>query len=102
MVLFPQVMRDALEEGHLVPMIKRERHNTGRSPNTLSADAGCMSGGNVDFCESHGIDACLAVGRDLHGRGGQQEPVRLEEEWRAMREKLSTEPGRQICSRRKA
>jgi hypothetical protein len=103
MVLFPQAMRDALEEEHLVPMIKRVRHNSGRSPNTVSADAGYMSEGNVGFCESHGIDAYLAVGHDQHGRGGQQEPVRREEEvWRAMREKLRTEPGRQICSRRKA
>lgn len=102
MVLFPQAMRDELEEGHLVPMMKRVRHNTGRSPNKLSADAGYMSEGNVGFCESHGIDAYLAVGRDNHGRGGQKEPPRQEEKvWRAMREKLSSEPGRRIYSRRK-
>jgi hypothetical protein len=29
-----------------------------------------MSEGNVSFCESYGIDAYLAVGRDQHGRGG--------------------------------
>jgi len=57
----------------------------------------------VSFCESHGIDAYLAVGRDTHGTGGQKGPVRREDEvWRAMREKLSSEPGRQIYSRRKA
>ena len=102
-ILADAVTNQAPDQEHLVPMIKRVRHNTGRSPNKLSGDAGYMSEGNVDFCESHGIDAYLAVGRDQHGRGGQQEPVRQEEKvWRAMREKLSTEPGRQIYSRRKA
>ena len=60
------VTNQAPDQEHLVPMIKRVRHNTGRSPSTLSADAGYMSEDNVDFCESHGIDAYLAVGSDKH------------------------------------
>jgi transposase len=102
-ILANAVTNQSPDQEHLVPMMKRVRHNTGRSPSTLSADAGYMSEDNVDFCASHGIDAYLAVGRDKHDRGGHKEPHRQEGGvWRAMREKLSTEPGRQIYSRRKA
>jgi len=102
-ILAEAVTNQAPDHEHLVPMMERVRHNTGRSPNTLSADAGYMSEDNVGFCASHGIDAYLAVGRDTHGRGGQKEPHRQEGGvWRAMREKLSSEPGRRIYSRREA
>ena len=61
-----------------------------------------MSEDNIQFCERQGIDAYLAVGRITHGPGGDQEaPPHEKRLWRAMRQKLSTEQGRQIYSRRK-
>ena len=98
------VTNQAPDQEHLVPMMKRVQRNTGRSPQHLSADAGYMSEDNVQFCEQHGIDAYLAVARDSHGRGSDQKGPSQQEKavWHAMRDKLATEKGRQVYSRRKA
>jgi len=96
------VTNQAPDQEHLVPMMERVKHNTGRSPRHLTADAGYMSEDNVDFCERHGIDAYLAVARGKHGKGDQAGPPQQEKKvWREMRQKLSTEEGRRIYSRRK-
>jgi IS5 family transposase len=97
------VTNQAPDQEHLVPMMERVRRNIGRSPTRLTADAGYMSEDNVEFCERCGIDAYLAVSRDKHDTSRSEEaPSQDKKVWRAMREKLSTDQGRQIYSRRKA
>jgi transposase len=96
------VTNQAPDQEHLIPLMERVHRNAGFLPKRLSADAGYMSEDNIQFCERQGIDAYLAVGRIKHGPGGDQEaPPHEKRLWRAMRQKLSTEQGRQIYSRRK-
>jgi IS5 family transposase len=98
------VTNQAPDQEHLVPMLKRVEQNTGRPPQHLSADAGYMSEDNVQYCERQTIDAYLAVGRDKHNDKGIDKQSRRQEKklWSTMREKLATEKGRRIYSRRKA
>jgi len=101
LMLFPPDMRDALEEGHLAPMMDRVRHNTRESPEILSADTGYMSEANIAYCEDNGIDAYLAVGRKP--KAEDDETTESEKEaWRRMREKLGTVHGSEVYARRKA
>jgi transposase len=96
------VTNQAPDQEHLIPMMQRTRRNTGRLPKRLSADAGYMSEENVEFCQHRDIDAYLAVSRGTHGSSGNGEaPPQEKKVWRAMRDKLSTDEGRQIYSRRK-
>ena len=91
----------APDQEHLAPMMDRVRHNTGESPEILSADTGYMSEANVAYCEDNGIDAYLAVGRKPRAEG--DEPTDSEKEaWRKMREKLGTAHGSEVYARRKA
>ena len=96
------VTNQAPDQEHLIPMMERVRRNTGGSPKRLTADAGYMSEENVEFCQRRDIDAYLAVSRAKHGssRNGQP-PPQEKQAWRTMREKLSSQQGRQIYSRRK-
>jgi hypothetical protein len=59
-----------------------------------------MSGENVELCQRRNIDAYLAVSRAKHGSArNEQTPPQEKRVWRAMREKLSSQQGRQIYSR---
>jgi len=96
------VTNQAPDTDHLAPMLELVRRNTGQLPRRLSADAGYMSESNVEACENQGVDPFLAVGRDRHGaEGDAARPRRDSEVWHAMRNKLRSEQGRAIYSRRK-
>ena len=45
------VTNQAPDQEHLVPMMKRVKSNTGRTPTVLTADTGYMSSGNATYCE---------------------------------------------------
>ena len=96
------VTNQAPDQEHLIPMIERARRNLGRFPTRLSADTGYMSEDNANHCKENGVDAYIAVKRDNHGkRDKKEEPPEEREEWREMRQKLLTEEGQKIYSRRK-
>lgn len=98
------VTNQAPDQEHLVPMMKRVKSNTGRTPTVLTADTGYMSSGNATYCEGEGIDAFIAVGRDKHGQesGAEEKSGGDEgETWATMRAKLATEQGKKLYSRRK-
>jgi chemotaxis protein histidine kinase CheA len=103
-ILAEGVTNQAPDQEHLIPMMKRTKSNTGRTPKVLTADTGYMSADNATYCESEGIDAYIAVGRDKHGPGpGAEEKSRGDEDptWATMRARLATEQGKELYSRRK-
>lgn len=99
-ILAEGVTNQPPDQEHLVAMMERVLRNTGQSPERLSADTGYMSEDNVEYCEEHGIDAYIAVGRKKHDKA-DQECQHESEVWRAMQEKLTTEEGRKTYARRK-
>jgi transposase len=101
-ILAGAVSNQAPDQEHLIPMMDMVLRNTGQLPGCLSADRGYMSEDNAEFCEANGVDAYLAVGRSKHGQTVQgEEPQQESETWRAMREKVSSEEGQEVYSRRK-
>jgi len=93
----------APDQEHFAPMMDRVRQNTGRTPRCVSADTGYMSEDNVDYCEEHGIDAYLSVGRSHAKHADEVEPSASKSDvWKAMNDKLRTKEGREIYARRKA
>jgi hypothetical protein len=51
---------------HLQPLLEALRHNVGEYPDEVLADAGYWAPENGAYCESHGIDAYIATGRQAH------------------------------------
>jgi len=104
LILAEAVTNKAPDQEHLIPMMKRVKGNTGRTPTVLTADTGYMSSENATYCEGEGIDAYIAVGRDKHGqelRRGERSGGEECETWATMRAKLATEQGKKLYSRRK-
>ena len=64
------VTNQAPDQEHLVPMMKRVKSNTGRTPTVLTADTGYMSSGNATYCSGEGIDAFIA--RQITEKGRSQ------------------------------
>jgi len=92
----------AADQTHMKAMIERVRATCGEVPEVLTADAGYFIADNVRYCEQHGIDAFIAVGRE-HGRGGSvSRGPHTGEIADRMRAKLDSEEGRALYRRRKA
>ena len=72
-ILAEAVTNQAPDQEHLVPMMNRVKRNTGRTPTVLTADTGYMSSDNAAYCESEGIDAYIAVGREKQGQKPEAE-----------------------------
>jgi transposase len=90
------------DQQHLVPMLERVREHCGRLPQQLSADTAYLSERNIGYCQAHGVDAYIAVGRkdddsDL-GRFPMSEAQEVR--WR-MHQKVTCSEGRKIYARRK-
>jgi hypothetical protein len=104
LILAEGVTNQAPDQEHLIPLMKRVKSNTGRTPTVLTADTGYMSSDNVKYCAGEGIDAYIAVGRDKHGQDTGAEKRSGDDEsetWATMRAKLATEQGKKLYSRRK-
>lgn len=104
LILAEGVTNQAPDQEHLIPLMKRVKSNTGRTPTVLTADTGYMSSDNVKYCEGEGIDAYIAVGRDKHNQESGVEEKSGDDEnetWATMRAKLATEQGKKLYSRRK-
>jgi hypothetical protein len=86
---------------HLIPMMLLVAMENGRLPGVLTADNGYYTDANAAWCAEWGIDAYIATGRLPHGAWVPQTGRRESATKGAMREKVSSESGRRIYSRRK-
>jgi len=92
---------------HLMPLVNQMEGNLGQLPEVLTADTGFWSEKNASFCEAKGIDPYIATGRQKHGlatpAATDEKPATAKPDVREpMRQKLRTEDGRKVYSRRKA
>lgn len=96
------VTNQAPDQQHLVPMLKLVRNTVGESPARTSADSGYFTAANVEYCENHGIDAYVSVGRtDHHGHTRFNAAAAPSEARDRMQAKLTSRLGRAYYRRRK-
>jgi len=91
---------------NLAPMAAQVKHNCGKMPNKLTADAGYWSPEGVASCEEMGTDIYVSTSRRKHGErnappGNEPLPDGASP-WEQMREKLRTKEGHATYARRKA
>lgn len=105
------VGNQAPDPEYLRPMLEQIKRNCAAAPEKLSADAGYWSDANDECCEAHGVDAYISTGRQKHEQQGpptsgtqatQSTTAPESERKRRAREKLATDEGRAVYSRRKA
>jgi transposase len=108
-ILAPAVSNQAPDNQYLEPMLERTHEYTGQNPDKMSADAGYFSLENVKKSEERGIDPYIAAGRkspisETQADNEQQkQPMTPEGKARQkMQEKLASDAGRAVYSRRKA
>ena len=90
------------DQEHLVPMLERVKENCGETARTFSADSGYFSADNIDYCETVGIDAHIAIGRDRDSADIGKLPMTAAGDARArMHEKLTTPAGKATYAKRK-
>jgi transposase len=94
------------DQQHLIPMMNRLAANMGQTPWRLTADSGYMSEDNAAYCEAHGIDAYIAVDRKKHRQNATTTEndtwhYQDKEAWRAMRDKVKSDVGREVYRHRK-
>jgi hypothetical protein len=91
------------DQEHLVPMLERVHDHCGRLPQVLTADTGYVSEDNIAYCESHQVDAYIAVGRKGDGCAelGRLPMTQAQEvRWR-MHQKLTSAAGKATYRLRK-
>jgi transposase len=100
------VSADPTDPRSLPGLIDQIRHNTGRSPRRLLADAAYGSEDNLAHLAAAGIDAYVALARDHHGREAPAAPRGRIPAGLSARERMSrklrTKRGRAHYARRKA
>jgi transposase/IS5 family transposase len=89
------------DHDHLAPMLERIGANCGEPPRVLSADTGYFSLANARVCKRARVDAYISIGRANAESLGRLPMTEAREAMSAMREKLVSEHGRAIYSRRK-
>jgi transposase/IS5 family transposase len=99
------VTNQAPDAEHLPAMLERIEKNLGQQAEKMSADAGYFSEKNVEAAKQHGVDAFIAVGRKKHGelhKSRDSAPsVTATTPKELMAQKLATDEGAEIYSRRK-
>ena len=104
-ILATDVSENPSDRPQLPGMMDRVEEGCGKRPKRASGDAGYFSDGNLEYLESHGIDAYIPPDKEKHSRPfpkvprgripkGMSVPDR-------MRRKLRTKAGRKVYSRRK-
>jgi len=96
------VSNQAPDPQHLAPMLDEIGANCGALPQRLTGDNGYYTDANVGYCEAHGVDPYLSVGRQPHGGADGTPPPPESDCKRAMRAKLQTTAGHATYARRKA
>ncbi len=97
------VTNQAPDTEHFVPVMDAVRQNTGRYPNTSTADAGYWSAQNAQYCLENGIDAYISTRRRRHEESPNQPAIPLAnpDAKAAMDAKVTAEEGRKIYAKRK-
>jgi transposase len=84
----------------LPPMLAQTAENCGALPDVAVVDNGYFSQANVDWCDAHGVDAYISVGRkrwkDVPPEAGRARAAVVN-----MHSKLTTDVGREHYRRRK-
>lgn len=97
----------APDQEHFQPVLRRVIDNCGKAPDNVSADSGYFSLENIQACEPWGLDPYIAVGREKKDKVATAQDSSDESTTAAqlakqrMRQKLQTEAGRAVYSRRK-
>ena len=90
------------DQEHLVPMLERLKENVGEPARMFTADSGYFGAENMAYCEAQGIDAYIAIGRDLDSSDIGKLPMTEGREARLrMHAKLTSARGRAIYAKRK-
>ncbi len=95
------VTNQAPDTEHLRTMLERCEQNCGELPKQLLADTGYFSAGNIEHCESFGVDAYISVSRKTNDEPPTGPPTRALAAKQRMQAKLSTDAGKKAYSRRK-
>jgi len=104
-ILASDVTENSSDRPQLRGMMDRVEEGCGKRPKRASGDAGYFSDGNLEYLESHGIDAYIPPGKEKHSRPFPRVPrgpiPREMSVPDRMRRKLRTKEGRKVYSRRK-
>ena len=96
------VTNQAPDNEHLVPMMERVDANCDGLPDLFTADSGYWSEKNGAYCDAKGVDAYIAVGRKSDEAKLGRLPMTAAQSARwDMHQKVSSDEGRKIYSRRK-
>ena len=96
------VSNQSPDQEYLVPMIERMLGLTAQLPESVLADSGYFSEGNLRHLQHRGVDPYIAVGREKTPNAVLAEAsTSTQRVWASMREKLSKGTGKSIYSRRK-
>lgn len=105
-ILASDVTENPSDRPQLPGMMDKVEEGCGKHPKRASGDAGYFSTGNLEYLESHGIDAYIPPDKTRHthpppkvSRGRIPKGMSVSDK---MRRKLRTKKGREVYSRRKA
>ena len=98
MIVATQVTANGSDQGQMLPVLEQAKTNVGENPETVLADAGYANERDLQALESAGVDGYVALGRESKQ---QLAEVRSEPARERMRQKLSTEQGRNQYAERK-
>ena len=98
LIVATQVTANGSDQGQMLPVLEQAKTNVGENPETVLADAGYANERDLQALESAGVDGYVALGRESKQ---QLAEVRSEPARERMRQKLSTEQGRNQYAERK-
>ena len=98
LIVATQVTANGSDQGQMLPVLEQAKTNVGENPETVLADAGYANERDLQALESAGVDGYVALGRESKQQLAEvhSEPAR-----ERMRQKLSTEQGRNQYAERK-
>jgi transposase len=100
-VVAAEVVQDRHDRAQLNPMLEQVRANTGRMPQTASADTGYYSPRQVRKAESKGVDLYVKPAKPPKHNPQVPESARKRTIAARLRQKLETEQGRAIYGKRR-
>lgn len=107
-IVAAEITQDTNDTQQLAPMLGQVEENTGSKPQAASADTGYWNSQQMADPRAQGVDLYIATGKQKHGEGeaeraesaeGGSGAASLREQ---MKEKLKSETGREVYSKRKA
>lgn len=96
-IVAQELSNEAPDVGRLLPVVDQVKHNMGKRPKSVLADAGYASGGNFEGLKRRGIEGYVALGREAGGTKKRPPPG-----WARMARRLRSAKGREEYRWRKA